>query len=176
MSEPELSRTVRIDTLGAAPRTLHIEAEPAERAALARRFGLRALERLEAEVSLRRANHDIVARGRLSAEVVQACVVTDQPVPAGIEEDFDILFRPEPGEQAAGEEEVELGEDELDVIFYHGALVDAGEAVAQTLALNLEPYPRAAGAAEALRDAGVQDEASAGPFGALAGLKDKLGR
>lgn len=174
MSEPELSRPVRADTLGAAPRVVQIEAKPGERQALARRFGLRALDSLEAEVSLHRANEDIVGRGRLSAQVVQACVVTGEPVPARIEEEFDLLFRPEPTE-GAGEDEVELGEDELDVMFYDGALVDAGEAVAQTLALNLEPYPRAGGAAEALQEAGVQDEGSAGPFGALAGLKDKLG-
>ena len=40
MTAPEFSRPVRIDTLGAAPRNVAIEADEAERAALARRFGL----------------------------------------------------------------------------------------------------------------------------------------
>jgi uncharacterized metal-binding protein YceD (DUF177 family) len=175
MTGPEFSRTVRTDMLGPTPRTLQIEAGPQERAALARRFSLAGLDRLQAEVHLHRANHDIVMEGRLDAALVQSCVVTAVDVPAAVAESFTIRFRPEPVEGAA-EEEVELGEDELDVMFYDGALIDVGEAVAQTLALNLDPYPRAPEAAEALREAGVMDEAAAGPFGALAGLKDKLGK
>jgi hypothetical protein len=85
------------------------------------------------------------------------------------------MFRPEPA-AGGGEEEVELSDTELDVIFYVGAMVDAGEAVAQSLALAIDPYPRAPGAEEALKEAGVKDESEAGPFGALAALKDKLGK
>ena len=69
-----------------------------------------------------------------------------------------------------------LDETELDVIFYDGAAADLGEAVAETMSLALDPYPRAPGAAGALNDAGIMDPGEAGPFGALAGLKDKLGK
>ena len=82
-------------------------------------------------------------------------------------------FRPQP-EAGSADEEVELGEDELDVVFYDGAAVDVGEAVAETLSLSLDPYPRAPGAEEALKAAGVKSEEEAGPFAALAGLRDKL--
>ena len=174
MSDPELSRPVRTDTLGTTPRTVRIVAEASERAALARRFGLAGLDRLEATVDIHRGNPDIIAQGRLDADLVQSCVATDADVPASLAETFTIRFRPEPADRAA-EEEVELGEEELDVMFYDGAMIDVGEAVAQTLALNLDPYPRAPDAADALREAGVVDEGTAGPFGALAGLKDKLG-
>lgn len=173
MSEPEFSRPVRADTLGATPRTIRIAAEAAERIALARRFGLAGLERLEAEIHIHRGTPDIVMEGRLDADLAQSCVVTDVDVPASVRETFTIRFRPEPAEGSA-EEEIELGEEELDVMFYDGAMIDVGEAVAQTLALNLDPYPRAPDAADALREAGVIDEGAAGPFGALAGLKDKL--
>lgn len=175
MTEPEFSRTVRTDTIGATPRSMHLEANEGERAALARRFGLAALDRLEAEISLSRPNREIVAGGRIAAEVTQSCVVTDADVPGAIDEAFAVRFRTG-GEARGGEEEVELGEEELDVVFFDGATIDVGEVVAQTLALNLDPYPRAPEAAEALREAGVIDEAAAGPFGALAGLKDKLRR
>jgi hypothetical protein len=106
---------------------------------------------------------------------VQSCVASATPLPASVAEDFSITFRPEP---VAGtpEEEVELGEAELDVMFYDGASIDLGEAVAQTLALHLDPYPRSPDADNALKEAGVVDEASAGPFGALAALKDKLSK
>jgi uncharacterized metal-binding protein YceD (DUF177 family) len=173
MTQPEFSRTVRTDTLGPTPRTLQIEAGPQERAALARRFSLAGLDRLQAEVHLHRANHDIVVEGRLDAALVQSCVATHVDVPAAVAERFTIRFRPEAAD-GAGEEEVELGQEELDVMFYDGAMIDVGEAVAQTLALNLDPYPRAPDAADALREAGVIDEGAAGPFGALAALKDKL--
>jgi hypothetical protein len=49
---------------------------------------------------------------------------------------------------------VELGEAELDVMFYDGATIDLGEAVAQTLALHLDPYPRSPDADDALKEAG----------------------
>jgi uncharacterized metal-binding protein YceD (DUF177 family) len=153
---------------------MHLEAAPEERAALARRFGLPTLDRLEAQVSLTRAGDEVIAVGRIAAGLAQNCVVTGEPVPERIDEPFEIHFRPEPA--AGAEEEIELGENELDVTFYDGALIDVGEAVAQTLALNLDPYPRTEGAAAALKDAGVKDESEVGPFSALASLKEKLSK
>jgi Large ribosomal RNA subunit accumulation protein YceD len=175
VSEPEFGRPVRIDTLGTVPREMRIEAGAEEREALRRRFGIVALDRLEAEVAVSRNNDEIVAAGTLYAQARQACVVTAEPVPEAIEEPFRIRFRPHPV-AAGGEEEIEIDDDEeLDVVFYDGALIDVGEAAAQTLALALDPYPRAPHAEEALREAGLTGQGPAGPFGALAGLKDKLG-
>lgn len=173
MNAPEFSRLVRVDTLGAEPRTMTIEAEEAERTALARRFGLVAVERLAADAALVRYSADVTASGRITAAVTQSCVATGEPVEAVVDEAFELLFRPTP-EPGGPEEEVELSENELDVIFYDGAAVDLGEAVAETLALSLDPYPRTPGAEEALKAAGVKSEEEAGPFGALAGLRDKL--
>jgi len=169
---PELSRPVRIDTLGEVPRMLSIEADEAERTALARRFGLLALDRLEADVALVSAAGAVRCDGRLSASVVQACVASGEPVPAMVEEPFALRFvAAEPG---ASDEEVELGADDLDVVTFDGAMVDAGEAVAQTLALALDPFPRAPQAEMALRDAGVLAEGETGPFAALKALRDRL--
>jgi hypothetical protein len=103
-------------------------------------------------------------------------VATGEPVLGEIEESFAVHFRPLPAAGGGAEDEVELGEDEMDVIFTDAGQVDVGEAVAQTLALHLDPYPRAPGAEAALKEAGVMDEGEAGPFGALAALKDKLGK
>ena len=173
MSATEFSRPVRVDTLGSEPQTVVIEADETEREALARRFGLVAIDRLAAEAALVRNAEDVVATGRIEAAVTQSCVASGEPVQARVDEPFELLFRPTP---AAGrlDEEVELSEGELDVAFYDGAAVDLGEAVAETLALSLDPYPRAPGAEQALRAAGVKSEEEAGPFGALASLRDKL--
>lgn len=175
---PEFSRSLRIDTLG-APKQVEIEADESERTALTERFGLVAIDSLEAEATLSRQGETVTAAGMVHAAVTQSCVATGEPVAEQVEAPFDIEFRPLP-DGTAPDEEVELGEAELDVVFYDGAAIDLGEAVAETLSLSLNPYPRAPGADEALRDAGVKDEEQAAressPFAALQGLKDKLGK
>lgn len=173
MSQPEFSRPVRIDTLGEGERRMAIEAEESERAALARRFGLVAIDRLTAEFALKRRDEEVTMAGSLSAAVTQSCVATGVPLEAALEEPFEIVFRPQPAPSGA-DEEIELDDAEMDVVFYDSAAVDVGEAVAETLLLNLDPYPRAPGAEQALKAAGVKSEEEAGPFAALAGLKDKL--
>lgn len=171
---PEFSRPVRIDTLGGTPRSLSIEADEAERSALAERFGLVSIARLEAETALTRSGEAVVAAGRLSADVTQSCVATGEPVEASVDEAFRIEFRPAP-QGGEADEEIELSENELDIVFYDGASVDVGEAVAETLSLNLDPYPRSPAAEEALRAAGVKSEeearAESSPFAVLKGLK-----
>jgi uncharacterized metal-binding protein YceD (DUF177 family) len=173
MTAPEFSRVVRIDTIGEHKRTMEIAADEGERAALAARFGLVGLAKLEATLTLSRGGEEIAVHGCLVAAVTQACVATAEPVAADVETPFDILFRPQP-DPAAAEEEVELSESEMDVVFLCGAEIDIGEAVAETLALAIDPYPRASDADDALKAAGVKSEEEAGPFGALAELRDKM--
>jgi len=169
----EFSRPVRLDTLGTAPRRVEIAADESERAALARRFSLLALDRLDAWAELTREGEAVIAVGALRASATQACVASGDPVPAEVAEDFALRFIPESDEAPA--DEVELGETDLDEIFYAGSSIDLGEAAAQTFALALDPFPRAIGADEALRAAGVLGEGDVGPFAALKGLKSKLG-
>jgi uncharacterized metal-binding protein YceD (DUF177 family) len=174
MSEPEFSRTIRIDALGTAPRDLSIEASAEEREALARRFGLVAIDALSADISLLRTGGVIRGNGRLEAEVIQSCVASGVPVEARLAEAFAIAFAPPPEASGRGEEEIELSEGDCDTIFYSGPEIDVGEAVAETLSLSLDPWPRAPDADESLKAAGVKNEAEVGPFAALAGLKDSL--
>lgn len=173
MSASEFSRPVRIDTLGERPQRLAIEADEEERTALARRFDLVAIDRLVADVALTCKGDEIRASGRVVGAVTQSCVASGEPVEAGVEAPFELVFRPQP-DAASADEEVELGEQELDTIFYEADAVDIGEAVAETLFLNLDPYPRSPGAEETLSTAGVKSEEEAGPFAALAELRDRL--
>lgn len=172
MTEAEFSRSVKLDVLGGSPHLLSISAETEERRALAGRFGLLALDSLAAELALTRDDETVTLNGRLRAEAIQACVASGAPVPATIDEPIALLFRPAP-DAAAPDTEVELGEGDMDVLFHDGAAIDAGEAVAQSLLLALDPYPRAPDAEAALKAAGVKSEAEAGPFAALAALRDK---
>src|SRR5206468_3425822 len=93
-----------------------------------------------------------------------------EPVAAHVDEPFALLFMPEP-ESGTADEEIELAEQDCDVVFYDGAVIDLGSAVADTLALSINPYPRSAAADSALKETGVLTEEQAGPFAALAALK-----
>lgn len=170
-SVPEFSRPERIDAIGDAARELHIEAGESERAALVARFGLLSIDRLAATFSLRREAGAIVARGTVSAAVVQACVVTGDPLPVSVDEPVALRFVADDQPDA---DEIELSGDDLDTIGYTGGTIDLGEAAAETMALALDPFPRGPRAEEALRAAGVLKEEEAGPFAALAALKGAL--
>ncbi len=169
---PEFSRAYRLDALGALDRPVLCEANAQERAGLARRFGLIGLDTLTAEAMLHHGAHGIDAQGRMQASGTQACVVTGDPIPFTVDDRFAIRFVA--ADEPSGEEEIELSEADLDVMEHDGNVIDLGEAVAQTLGLALDPFPRGPHAAAKLKDAGVLDEGMAGPFGALAGLRDKL--
>jgi len=172
----EFSRPERIDTIGERERVVEVAADAAERAALVRRFDLLSLDRLEATWTIRRESAGIAARGRVRATLAQACSVTGDPVPATVDEQARLIFVPE-GD--ASEEELELDADAADTVFYDGAAIDLGEAAAETVALSLDPFPRTPGAEQALREAGVRSDDepdTGGAFGALAALRDKLGK
>jgi len=153
---------------------LDIVADEGELSAVADRLGLLSLDRLEAHAVLSRDDQTIRATGRLKASLQQACVATGEPVPAHIDEPFELLFVPEP--KAGADDEIELGQADLDTVFHDGSAIDLGGAVTDTLALTLDPYPRSAGADAALKEAGVLTEDEASPFAALAALKEKLGK
>jgi uncharacterized metal-binding protein YceD (DUF177 family) len=167
---PEFSRIERLDTIGGEDRHVSIAADAGERAALAKRFGLVSVERLEAELDIRREAAGIAVRGRVTAAVVQACSITSDPLPATVDEPVALRFVEAAG---AGEDEIELGSDALDTVEIEGGGIDLGEAAAETMVLALDPFPRGPGAAAALQEAGVVSEEEAGPFGALKSLLEK---
>ena len=148
---------------------LDLTADKAERATIAERLQLPSLGRFDAHVTLSRDGERVGATGRIKAQLEQSCVATGEPVPAAVDEAFELLFLPEPATTA--DEEVELSESDCDVVFHDGAAIDLGGALADTLALALDPYPRCADADTALREAGVLSEEQAGPFAALAKLR-----
>lgn len=169
---PEFSRPRRLDTLGGKPLALTVEADATERAALATRFGLIAIGALAADLTLVRDGEAVTVTGRVTAEVEQPCIATGDPVPATIDE--PLLLRFVPDAEMADADEIELAEPDCDVVGYSGGAIDLGEAVAETMALALDPFPRSPDAEAALRAAGVIPEEDARPVSAFAGLKDKL--
>lgn len=159
---------LRLDQIRDGDR-LDLVADEAERRAVARRLRLDGLDRLEAHFSLSRNGDVVRAEGRLAASLNQSCVVTGDPVAAHVDEPFALVFMPEP-QGNKPDEEIELGKEDCDTVFYDGAAIDLGGAIADALALSIDPYPRSAGAEAALREAGVLTEEQASPFAALAKL------
>ena len=151
---------------------IDLVADAAECAAVAARLGLASLERFDAHAVLHRDGDKVRAIGRLKAVLEQRCVATGEPLPVHVDEAFDLHFVPQP---AIGDEEVELGADDLDTLFHDGQAIDLGAAIGDSLGLGLDPYPRSANAEAALKQAGVISEEEAGPFAALATLKAKMG-
>lgn len=168
----DFAHRLTLDKIGDGDR-LDLVADEAERTEVARRLNLLGLERLEAHVILARDGERISAKGRVKAALDQACVATGEPVRALVDEAFELHFVPEL-KTPIPVDEVELSGDELDTLFHDGQAIDLGAAIADSLALALDPYPRCAGADEALREAGVMTEEEASPFAALAALKGKL--
>ncbi|CCG42146.1 YceD family protein [Magnetospirillum molischianum] len=172
---PEFSRPIRIDQLPSKLSRHRLEADPVERVALADRFGLVALESLTAEIEINPPTRRGLVRlqGRLHAQVVQTCVVTLVPLAAAVEAPFAMIFGPPEDE----DDEIDLiwgGEDPPDPI--EDGKIDLGEVVAEQLALALDPFPRAPGAAfEAPPDTDEAPTLKASPFSALAALRQKKG-
>jgi uncharacterized metal-binding protein YceD (DUF177 family) len=168
---PEFSRRIAIDTLGSAVRQIAIEAGPEERTALARRFDLAGLESLTATANVTAGASGFDASGSLSAAVIQNCVITSAPVAARIVEKFSLRFV-DPSAFVAVSEDMELSGSDCDVVMTDDGAIDLGEAVAQSLGLALDPFPRSEDAAdgnERVWKLGVET----GPFAALGALVSK---
>ncbi len=166
---PEFPRPVRIDDLDEdETREIVLSATEDERRALVARFGLADLSRLEARCVLRRSGEVVHAELSLSAEVVQHCVVTLDPVPARIEQAVAVAFAPGARSlERAVDVDVDADDPPEPII---GNAIELGEAIAEALGVALDPYPRSPGAAFD----GWSDQGEGGrenPFSVLARLK-----
>jgi hypothetical protein len=178
----EIERVVDLDRMGPGGAALEIAASDSERAALAKRFGFLGLPAFSARVTVdRRAGGQVVVEGRLRGRLVQACVLTLDPVTQDLDEAFRVVFR----RDLADEHDPESGETVLSAQPdapepLSGNLLDVGEIVAEQLSLVADPYPRRPGAR--LEDVLPRPrregrkgppEQRRHPFASLAALRDK---
>jgi len=144
---PELSRPLKVERVPVGGIEERIVATPVERAELAKRFKILEVSRFEALLNVDRAEGQMLAvTGRISADVVQECVVTLEPVPERINESIDVLFAPP--HLVNKDHDGPLG-DLVDVEppeSIENGSIDLGELAAQHLAMALNPYPRKEGA------------------------------
>jgi hypothetical protein len=163
------SRPVSVSEMPPQGLEIAIEANEAERAALAKDYGLPSLSRLTATFRLAGRGRTVHVQGEVQAELEQTCVVTLEPFPVSVSEPVDVRYSEDAG--PSDDEVVELSEQALDAPepLVNG-VVDIGALAAEFLALALDPYPRKPGVAFDF-EGGEVEEAS--PFAVLSGLKGK---
>lgn len=167
--------SIRLDSMPAAGRELRVDPSETERAAIAQQLGLSSVDALEVSLSAIRFRGGIRVTGRLTAEVTQPSVVSLQPVHQKIGEAIDRVFLPGGEKSFAGPAGAEVfvdlqGEDLPD--HFEGPEADLSDLVIETLALAIDPYPRAPGEnldSLALKSDLIEDN----PFAALKTLKSK---
>jgi len=178
----EIERVVDLDRMGPGGAALEIVASDSERAALAKRFGFLGLPAFSARVTVdRRAGGQVVVEGRLRGKIVQACILTLDPVTQELDETFRIVFRRDLTEQHDPESGEALLSAQIDAPEpLQGNLLDIGEIVAEQLSLAADPYPRRPGVKleDVLpkpRQGGRpgRNEQHRHPFAGLAALRDK---
>ena len=172
--EGELPRIIKLRPLPGEAIT--VEADAAERAALARRFGLSAIDSLRAEITLEKDGNSVIARGSLSAEITQNCAVSGDDFAVSIAEPVLLRFieaKAVSKSEAEEEIEIELSDEDCDEIEYSGDAFDLGEAIAQSLGLAIDPYAEGPNADATRQKAGISgDDEPSGPLAeALKGLK-----
>jgi uncharacterized metal-binding protein YceD (DUF177 family) len=180
-ARPEFSRVLQVNGNVPPQQDFRIEATASERAVLAKRFALLAVDALTAEGSLETMDggQRAILRAHLTAKVTQACVVTLEPVAAEIDETFTLEY--DADADPAALEEPEIPEDMDDMALFLeepdppdplvDGVVDVGEAVAEHLALALDPYPRAPGVT--FTGSTAADSGEESPFKALERLVKK---
>ena len=143
-------RPIPVRDLPSAGRPFQIKARTIECEELARQFNLIAVHALSVEGVLRpeASGQRVRVEGRLVADVVQTCVVSLDAVPAHIDVLFERLYGWDiEDEWKEGAEEIHLDlASELPPVRLTSDILDLGEAAAEQLLLELDPYPRKPGA------------------------------
>lgn len=152
--------------------TVTVEPKPGDLPRIATWAGVAAVEKFKGIVSLRRISTSRFGfEADLSADIVQACVVTLEPVAAHIERhvERELHYVPRaPVEE--GELTLAAGDDDVPETIT-SLEYDLAGPLLEEFALAIDPYPRKAGAAFA---APVEtEEVPESPFAVLKSLKDR---
>lgn len=151
--------------------TFVIQPDAARRKEIAAELGILDLPRLRFRATLSSAPADAWdLTADLDAKVVQACIVTLDPVTTDLSEPVHRVFSPHTTPPTA--EETEMSDDEVEPL---GQSIDLDAVMIESLSLALPLYPRADGAAmdDAAPDTSEPEDDARKPF---AGLADLLGK
>lgn len=178
-SKSSISFPVDVARLPQRGMTLTIDADADQREALAAAHELLEVIGLRAELVVTPwKKGGVRIAGRLRARIVQACIVSLEPVAAVVEEDVSALFLPEgsklalPARSVDGEILLDAEGDDAPETF-SGDLIDVGSLVEEFFELGIDPYPRKSGVALEVK-AGLAEERSGPLHEKLQALRKKL--
>jgi uncharacterized metal-binding protein YceD (DUF177 family) len=156
-------------------------AEEARRLAL--RLGVVSLGSVAADLQILHRSGDVTyhIKGVITAEVIQACAITMEPVSTRLEEKFEAWFADPQGPLSFArlkhEREIQKGHGELPMLDEKDdpeplvdGKIDLGELVTQYLSLGINPYARSDGAElkqEKIAKAATEPDLIKNPFAAL---------
>lgn len=176
--EPAYSFRVKVGHVAVNPVQVTMTADAAERARIAGVWHVGEVTSFTASAAISRWKRDGVrVKGQVEASIVQACVVTLEPVEQQISEAFEALFVPDTSKLAripldeTGELFLDPDGPDLPETF-SGDSIDVGAVAAEFAALAIDPYPRKEGATFAGH---VEDDGATGKISPFAVLKGKLG-
>ncbi|WP_108659058.1 DUF177 domain-containing protein [Acuticoccus kandeliae] len=153
--------------------TITIEANAEERAALAEELDLLTLDSLTATMVLRPwRGEGVRVTGTVKGALSQACVVSLEPVPAVVEESFDLRLHPDIQDASTVDVDPDASDPPEPL---EGNTIDVGAIALEHFALGIDPYPRAPGAAYEEESAEEEEEEQPSPFAVLAALKNENG-
>lgn len=152
-----------------------LEANEQDRRALAEALDILSCARLVVDYRVKPIGGTrFKASGRITAELVQACVTTLEPVPETIQESFSVAFWPADeigGELSEGE--IPLDEEVPEPI--ESGEIALGRFIYELIAVTMEPFPRSPNApvADDSEPVATSGEKPENPFAVLAKLKKK---
>lgn len=168
---PPIQHIYDLNRLSAVGDDVVVTAKGDELVQLARWAEVESVTRFEGRIALRRLSTTRFSyEAELSADIVQSCVVTLDPVHAHIARKFARILLLTAGRPASGSETIVLpsdADDSPDEI--ESSRYDLAIPLLEELALAIDPYPRAPGVAFEAPVSGSAPEES--PFAVLKKLK-----
>lgn len=162
---PEFSRVLSVARIPPKGVEETLQAKPVERTALAKRFDLIDIPRLEAHLTLKPESDDAIhVTGDINAEIVQQCIVSLEPITNNLNIGVDLLLIP--GKKKNDEPEDFSGDMNAEIDTYTNGKIDLGELVVQQLGVNIDLYPRKPNAALGISEFGPKAEENR-PFARL---------
>jgi hypothetical protein len=174
MSDLPITQIHDLGTVPQAGADVHISASPEIREQLARWAGVDKVQSFSADIEIKKTGMNRFGLdARWSADVVQSCVVTLEPVAShlvgALSRDLHLIRRPrrphaEGAAAAPSDRELDDGREDIDDPHY-----DLAAPILEDFALSIDPYPRKEGVT--FESAPAPEDKPESPFAALKNLK-----
>lgn len=178
-SQLPISHLVSVVRLPQRGMPVRLVASDKELRALANAHGLIAVKSFIADLLVAKWRADgVKITGTVTAEIVQACSVTLEPLDAEVTSEIEATFVPEHSKLARyntiADGEIILDAEGPDAPeTFSGDFIDVGQLSEEFFELGIDPYPRKPGAALEFTNEAEVDDGKVSPFAKLAELRQK---